>query len=1019
MKKLITLLSFFLITAITFGQGIIRGKVTDEKGETLIGAQVYLKGNTTIGAITDFDGNYSLNIPATGAQTLVISFISYTTIEEEINFNGEKVLIKNYTMNPASMEFDDIVILAKANRANDAYMKAKKIQSAISMDYISTETIKKTGDSNLQDAVKRVSGVSTIGNFITVRGLADRYIKTTVNGSLIPTLDPFTNNIKLDLFPTSLVDNIVISKTASAKLPGDWSGAYLSIETKDYPNKFTLQVKSSFGYNDQATFEDIISSQKSSTDWLGYDNGFREMKHLPRGEFPNYQENPNLYNQYVPLDQTHPELGLKNYINYLGINDFHLGSDKNNIYNRLMLVQMGLLAPALIDDPEAIGKANTQFKTQYKNEAFYLLNNPAVEFAQTMPNNWQTIRRQAPIDFSQEFSLGNQTTLFGNSLGYILGFRYSQSIKYDPASQLRRYGSVIQAPNANDSLRQQSSVESNGWTALANIAYKFSRNHSVSVLFMPNIKGANQAKYATGRSDKYSSEDLTVFHDQQQLYEETQQLVYQYASDHYFPGIKLKVEAKLSYTDGKLNTPDFKTVKYGADEELTYYKFPNFDDGARDRMYRYLFEDVLNGQINFELPVFEGANQIRKLSFGGSYLDHSRDYEQYMYSVDAFKDDIPQGDLEQYFDLQNFRWNEDQTAVTTYYTRYEDMTTWGRNSSTGYNKISAAYIMVDFEINRRLRLASGLRAEHTDMFSDQTLLLGLPNDAQERNDVGFGSTSALPAKIDQTHYLPNFNLIYKLSDSEKLKINTRVNYSESIARPNSREISYVYAYNYELNAHILGNPSLKISTIKNYDFRIESFFQNGDNLTVSLFYKDFFDFIELTDEQSYYTWINKDHAWVKGIEVEARKKIFKNLEVGANATLVHSETIGKLYNSVTNMTETWTLPLFGQAPYVINGLLTFNPEKIGLSTTLSYNVQGEKLSIVDPNNQLRDVYELPRNILDFTISKNLGKHYNISLKVRDILNEPITRAYKYEDFKNIYDEFTWGTNYIFSFSYTL
>ncbi len=1013
MKKQITLLSFFLITAITFGQGIIRGKVTDEKGETLIGAQVYLKGNTTIGAITDFDGNYSLNIPETGAQTLVISFISYNTIEEEINFNSQKVLIKNYTMNPATMEFEDIVIRAKANRANDAYMKAKKIQSAISIDYISTETIKKTGDSNLQDAVKRVSGVSTIGSFITVRGLADRYIKTTVNGLLIPTLDPFTNNIKLDLFPTSLVDNIVISKTASAKLPGDWSGAYLSIETKDYPNKFTLQVKSSFGYNDQATFEDIISSQKSSTDWLGYDNGFRDMKHLPRGEFPKYQENPNLYNQYIPLDQTHPELGLKNYINYLGINDNHLGIDKNNIYNRLMLVQIGLLAPGLIDDPGAIGKANTQFETQYKDEAFYLLNNPAVEFAQTMPNNWQTIQRRAPMDFSQEFSLGNQTTLFGNSLGYILGFRYSQSIKYDPASQLGRYDSKIPIIFAEDSLRQQSSVESNGWSALANIAYKFSRNHSVSVLFMPNIKGANKAKYATGKSKKYASEDLGVFYDQQQLYEETQQLVYQYASEHYFPGIKLKAEAKLSYTDGKLNTPDFKTIKYGADEELTHYEFPNFDDGARDRMYRYLFEDVLNGQINFELPVFEGANQIRKLSFGGSYLDHSRDYEQYNYAVDAYTADIPQGDLEQYFDLQNFRWNEDQTAVTTYYDRSEDMATWGRNSSTGYKKISAAYIMVDFEINRRLRLASGLRAEHTDMFSDQTLLLGLPNDAQERNDVGFSSTSALPAKIDQTHYLPNINLIYKLSDSEKLKISTRVNYSESIARPNSREISYVYAYDYELNAHILGNPGLKISTIKNYDFRIESFFQNGDNLSVSLFYKDFFDFIELTEEQGYYTWRNKDHAWVRGIEVEARKKIFKNLEVGANATLVHSETIGK------SNTETWTLPLFGQAPYVINGLLTFNPEKIGLSTTLSYNAQGEKLSIVDPNFQHMDVYELPRNILDFTISKNLGKHYNISLKVRDILNEPITRAYKYEDFKLIYDQFTWGTNYIFSFSYTL
>ncbi|HOO09492.1 MAG TPA: TonB-dependent receptor plug domain-containing protein, partial [Cyclobacteriaceae bacterium] len=78
-----------------------------------------------------------------------------------------------------------------------------------------SELIKKTGDANVTAAIARVSGVSTNGSFITVRGIGDRYIKTMINGMRIPTLDPFTNNIKLDIFPSSLVDNIIITKTAS------------------------------------------------------------------------------------------------------------------------------------------------------------------------------------------------------------------------------------------------------------------------------------------------------------------------------------------------------------------------------------------------------------------------------------------------------------------------------------------------------------------------------------------------------------------------------------------------------------------------------------------------------------------------------------------------------------------------------------------------------------------------------------------------------------------------------------
>jgi len=115
-------------------------------------------------------------------------------------------------------------------------MESKKKLSSTTLDYISAETLKKTVDANVAAAITRVTGVSsTSSGLITVRGTGDRYLKTTINGSRIPTLDPFTNNIKLDIFPASLVDNIVIAKTASPDLPGDFAGAYISVETKQYP----------------------------------------------------------------------------------------------------------------------------------------------------------------------------------------------------------------------------------------------------------------------------------------------------------------------------------------------------------------------------------------------------------------------------------------------------------------------------------------------------------------------------------------------------------------------------------------------------------------------------------------------------------------------------------------------------------------------------------------------------------------------------------------------------------------
>jgi hypothetical protein len=214
--SLFRLLLFILIIGSQdlFAQGTVRGKVTDEAGEAVIGGVVSVKEDKSKAVSTDLDGNFSLKVADLNEFTLVISYLGYVPVEERIVFKGDQIIVKNFSLKPSTTNIQELVVEGKVNRAKDNYLEKVRINSATSIDYISSETLKKTGDANASAAVARVSGVSTNGSFFTVRGIGDRYVKTTINGLVIPTLDPFTNNIKLDLFPATIVCTTRRSKSS-------------------------------------------------------------------------------------------------------------------------------------------------------------------------------------------------------------------------------------------------------------------------------------------------------------------------------------------------------------------------------------------------------------------------------------------------------------------------------------------------------------------------------------------------------------------------------------------------------------------------------------------------------------------------------------------------------------------------------------------------------------------------------------------------------------------------------------
>jgi TonB-dependent receptor len=278
-------LLYFLIVShvLTAQKGTLRGSVSDrESGETLIGAFVTVEGTTT-GTVTDLDGNFSLDLPAT-TYTINVSYVSYapTIIENVIIKSGDVTVLEQVLLSQKGADLKEIVISAEAIRTSElSLMNMKKNADAL-LDGISSAQFKKVGDATAVEAAKRVTGVSVEdGKYVYVRGLGDRYTKTTLNQTEIPGLDPDRNSLQMDIFPTNLIDNIVVAKNFTADQPADFTGGLLNVETKSFPEKKIFNVGISTSYNPDMHFNsNFLTYDGSKTDFLGFDDGTRA---LPAG----------------------------------------------------------------------------------------------------------------------------------------------------------------------------------------------------------------------------------------------------------------------------------------------------------------------------------------------------------------------------------------------------------------------------------------------------------------------------------------------------------------------------------------------------------------------------------------------------------------------------------------------------------------------------------------------------------------------------------------------------------------
>jgi outer membrane receptor protein involved in Fe transport len=928
-----------LSTGSLFAQkGTIRGTVTaDESGETLIGVNIVVAGTTT-GTITDLDGNFSLQLNP-GSYDLQFSYITYqtTTVEGiEVKANDVTVL-ENVRLAQSSTELQQVVITAEQVRNNEVALMSIKKKSASIMDGISASKMRLTGDATAVDAAKRVTGVSIEGGkYIYVRGLGDRYSKTTLNGIDIPGLDPDRNSLQLDIFPTNLIDNMVVSKNFTAELPADFTGGLMNVETKAFPDKKILNVSASVGFNPSMHFNpDYLTYDGGNTDFLGFDDGTRALPARARDQVIPNPVDPRFSDQEINsfVRSFNPQLGAKRKTSFMDYNlGFTIGDqidiksrrDSNYVSNN--------------SDP----KLGYIFSLSYRSEYRYFDDVTYGEYQRFIN---PTIYELDPANL-QTGELGERSVLLG---------------------------------------------------ALGGLAYKTDKNkYRLTVMRLQNGESRagkffiDNSGSAVGQSGYQAASDNLEYNERSM----TNVLL---NGTHVLKDSSWEIDWKLSGTLSTSDDPDIRKTAFTLSPVDT--TFIAGAGGNPSRIWRALTE--VSGVAKVDIvKSYKYRGNDAKLKFGANQLYKNRDYEILFYDIQFFGgQNWPNPDPSVVLDPDNIFPNSPNSI---YYQSGNNNPNPNEYQSNVLN--TAFYISNEMTLLPRLKTILGLRAEnYVQRHTGRDI-------AFASGDVENGNNLDNEKVLDSFDLFPSVNFIYALTEEQNL----RASYTRTIARPSFKEISFAQIidpltnriFNGSLFPYPTWDGNLVETYINNIDLRWELFQDRGQLFSVSAFYKQFENPIELVRIPAAQTTTefqprNVGDGRLYGVELELRKSLdfisegLSNWNVNGNVTFVYSEidmtsiefNARKTYEKEGQSIDD-TRQMAGQAPYVVNaGIGYSNPEK-GWQAGAFYNVMGPALQIVGTG-LYPDVFSEPFHSLNASLSKNLGEEGNTSLTLRasNILND--------------------------------
>ena len=968
-SKLFTLL-FMLVTGISAlaQNGFIRGTVFDATiGEFLPGVTVLVEGTTT-GTITDLDGKFSIPIEP-GTYNLQLSFISYETmkISDVVVKADEATVLPDIGLKEASIELTEVTVSAQAVRNTENALMTIKQKSANVIDGISASGLRKIGDSDAAESMKRVTGVSVEGGkYVYVRGLGDRYTKTILNGVDIPGLDPNRNTLQMDLFPTNVIDNIIVHKTFSADLPADFTGGVIDIETKDFPDQKTGKLSLSLGYNPSMHFNsNYLTYEGGGTDFLGFDDGTRE----------------------IPATSNIP------------------------------------LFAEVVGNPD--GAQGQRYQEILRG------------FNQTMAAE----KSSSFMDFDMSATFGNQVPLKKRTFGYNVSISYKNESNYYKDAEFGVYG--LGDPSEFEMQQREYQIGDIGSntiliSGLAGFALK-STNSKYRLNLMHLQNGESKAGIFEYTSTDEGSEFVAFQHTLDYSQRSLSNLLI--AGEHTFGDSPWEIDWKISPTYSRIYDPDVRFVRYEYQDDGGLGI--GTETGFPERIWRELNEVNVGSLIHFTRK-FEFLGNNAKLKFGGAYTYKERDYIIQNFAINIR--DIPlTGDPDELFREDNlWPYQGNTSRGTTFEAPFiKDGVANNPNEFNANSGNAAGYVSAELGLLANLKAILGVRVENyiQNYTGQNQLRTQVLNNEEVLNDFDI---------------FPSVNFIYALAEKQ----NIRLSFTQTIARPSFKEMSYAEIYDPITSRTFIGglNPdfvvenggldttyfwdgNLQSTRINNIDIRWEWYGTGGQMLSLSGFYKSFENPIEIVQyatQTGSFQPRNVGDGQVYGAEAEFRFGLgalsdgIKNLQLIFNATYTEAqikmsniEYESRLLNAREGQSIDEYRDMAGQAPYIVNTGLAYNGGESGFAQNLEaglyYNVQGKTLRFVGINDN-PDIYTVPFNSLNFNANKRFGKDNRMTLgiKVENILNDNRELVYKsYEAEDQFLEKLQPGIKFKVRFAYSL
>lgn len=824
----------------------------------------------------------------------------------------------------AAPEIEEMVVTGRLRDAARSVIM-ERIEQPYAAEVIGVEQISRAGDSDVGMALRRVTGLSLVeGKFIYVRGLGERYSSATLNGAEIPSPELSRNVIPLDYIPASILESVKIHKAYSVDQPAAFGGGNVDIRTSGTPDGLVFDVSVGTGWNSENSGKGLRN--------LGDQGGLS----------PNIMEAINKY--------------------------------------------QGNIQPANITRFEFPGSgtptAEQQLAGQRINRDLMLSLNRDLDIER--PTSVKP-DRNGSVTLGNAFDVGNDLTI-GVLANAAVGTSYSNSDQFEqnfnnPEESFRN----IQRTFTNESV-----------TGALNLSLNYQDRHSIATNTYLLQDDADQASIVLGYNPDFQQSSGLQRKVNVSRLEKRELFVNQVIGEHNFepddlgflpiPGFMNVIESvdlRWFYSDASATTdvPNASTVQAQnvrdpATDEListsvnngssATFAFLDLEDNVESWGYQL--------DAHFDLGFTYGT-----ASGGYTYSEKAREYYGYTANIvmgAAGRDGTPS----QVFSDQNLSDISNGFSLNM-------GSNFGTESYIAGESKTGVFGSVDAFLSDNWRLTAGVRWEDfsrgiipLDLLDFTGASLGAVIEDMQRE----GTTVALR----DDDYYPAAALTYMRDGflgAENFQV--RVGYGKTVVRPDLREYADIQFLDPELNNRVQGNPNLVFSEIDHFDLRTEAFFDNGDNVTVSLFYKDISLPIERVQrpgpqDATLLSFENAEAGEIYGIEFEGLKNIGRGFFVSGNLVLSDSELTFDASSSQTSLKRRLT----GHSEYVVNTQLGFDSDNGKHSASLLYNVFGDRVYF-GGRNETPDAFEDPFQSLDVTYSYYPTDRISVRLRAQNLLNE--------------------------------